>query len=59
MYKADAIKTLADAGYSVGKWEYTTSLGADGKVVGTEPAAGTALAPGSSVGVTVNGTPPP
>jgi serine/threonine-protein kinase len=59
MYKADAIKTLSDAGYSVGKWEYTTSIGADGRVVGTEPAAGTALAPGSSVGVTVNGTPPP
>ncbi len=59
MYKAEAIKTLSAAGYSVGKWEYTTSLGADGKVVGTVPAAGTALAPGSPVGVTVNGTPPP
>jgi serine/threonine-protein kinase len=59
MYKAEAIKTLSGAGYSVGKWEYTTSLGADGKVVGTDPAAGTALAPGSPVGVTVNGAPPP
>ncbi|MBV9056517.1 MAG: PASTA domain-containing protein, partial [Candidatus Eremiobacteraeota bacterium] len=30
-----------------------------GKVVGTDPAAGTSLAPGSSLSVTVNGTPPP
>lgn len=59
MSKAEAIKTLSDDGYSVSKWEYTTSLGADGKVVGTDPPAGTTLAPGSSVAVTVNGTPPP
>ena len=50
---------LAGYGYSVARWQYTTSLGADGKVIGTEPGAGTALAPGSSVTVTVNGTPPP
>jgi beta-lactam-binding protein with PASTA domain len=58
MLKAEAIKTLSEAGYSIAKWEYTTALGADGKVVGTDPPAGTTLAPGSSVSVTVNGTPP-
>jgi beta-lactam-binding protein with PASTA domain/tRNA A-37 threonylcarbamoyl transferase component Bud32 len=59
MTKADAVKTLSSDGYGVSKWEYTTSAGAGGKVVGTTPTAGTALAPGSSVSVTVNGTPPP
>lgn len=54
-----AIKTLEAYGYSVARWQYTTSVGADGKVIGTEPTAGTALAPGSSVTVTVNGTPQP
>jgi serine/threonine-protein kinase len=58
MYKAEAIKTLSENGYSVAKWEYTTTAGADGKVVGTDPPAGTTLAPGSSVSVTVNGTSP-
>jgi serine/threonine-protein kinase len=55
----DASRTLRGYGYSVARWEYTTTVGAGGKVVGTEPGAGTALAPGSSVKVTVNGTPPP
>ncbi len=59
MTPVDAIKTLRSYGYHVAKWEYTTSVGAGGKVVQTDPIAGTALAPGSSVGVTVNGTPPP
>ncbi len=59
MTAEDAIKTLRAYGYSVARWQYTTNLGADGKVIGTEPSAGTALAPGSSVSVTINGTPPP
>ena len=59
MTPADASKTLRGYGYSVASWEWTTAVGADGKVVGTKPGAGTALAPGSSVTVTVNGTPPP
>jgi serine/threonine-protein kinase len=59
MTTADAAKMLALYGYSVSKWEYTTSVGADGKVVGTQPVAGTTLPPNSSVIVTVNGTPPP
>jgi beta-lactam-binding protein with PASTA domain/tRNA A-37 threonylcarbamoyl transferase component Bud32 len=58
MLKSEAIKTLSEDGYSVSKWEYTTTAGADGKVVGTDPPAGTTLAPGSSVSVTLNGTPP-
>jgi len=55
----DASRTLRGYGYSVGRWEYTTAVGAGGKVIGTEPAAGTALAPGSSVTVIVNGPPQP
>jgi serine/threonine-protein kinase len=54
-----ALNALESYGYSVGKWQYTTSAGAGGKVIGTDPSAGTALAPGSSVTVIVNGTPPP
>ncbi|HVN68887.1 MAG TPA: Stk1 family PASTA domain-containing Ser/Thr kinase [Candidatus Binatia bacterium] len=54
-----AIQTLRAYGYSIARWQYTTTAGADGKVVETEPGAGTSLAPGSSVTVTVNGTPPP
>jgi eukaryotic-like serine/threonine-protein kinase len=54
-----AIQTLHAYGYAPGKWEWTTAVGADGKVIGTNPSAGTPLAPGSSVTVTVNGTPPP
>ncbi|MBV9055014.1 MAG: Stk1 family PASTA domain-containing Ser/Thr kinase [Candidatus Eremiobacteraeota bacterium] len=59
MTPTDAIAVLRSYGYSVSRWEYTTSVGAGGKVVGTDPAAGTSLAPGSSLSVTVNGTPPP
>ena len=54
-----AMKQLRSFGYSVTKVDYTTSVGADGKVVGTQPNAGTALAPQSPVTMTVNGTPPP
>jgi beta-lactam-binding protein with PASTA domain len=59
MSPVDAIKTLRAYGYSIARWEYTTTVGAGGKVVGTEPGAGTALTPGSSLTITVNGTPPP
>ncbi len=55
----DAIKLLRSYGYSISRWEYTTSAGADGKVIETQPGAGSSLSPGSSVTVTVNGTPPP
>ncbi len=48
MTTEEAIKTLRAYGYSVARWEYTTAVGADGKVVGTEPSAGTPLSPGSS-----------
>lgn len=54
-----AIKLLKSYGYSISGWQYTTNVGADGKVVGTKPEVGSPLAPGSSVSVTVNGTPPP
>jgi beta-lactam-binding protein with PASTA domain/tRNA A-37 threonylcarbamoyl transferase component Bud32 len=59
MTPVDALKTLEAYGYTVSRWEYTTTVGAGGKVVGTVPGAGTALPPESSVTVTVNGTPPP
>jgi serine/threonine-protein kinase len=55
----EAIKLLRAYGYSPSRWEWMPNVGADGKVVGTDPIAGTALPPGSSVVVTVNGTPPP
>ncbi len=38
--KADAVKTLSEDGYGVAKWEYTTNLGAGGRVVGTTPVGG-------------------
>ncbi len=50
--------TLAAAGYAVGPVQYTTAEGASGKVVRTDPQAGTQVAPGSSVTLVVNGTPP-
>ena len=59
MTREEALRTLQSYGYGVSKWTYTTSSGAGGTVIGTDPTAGTALAPGSSVGVTVNGNPPP
>ncbi|HVR45801.1 MAG TPA: Stk1 family PASTA domain-containing Ser/Thr kinase [Candidatus Binatia bacterium] len=55
----DAMKALQSYGYSVSHTEYTTTVGQGGRVIGTEPPAGTSLAPGSSVTLTVNGTPPP
>ena len=51
--RAQAI--LAADGYSVARWQYTTALGEGGKVVGTEPQAGTDLAPGSSVTSSLTG----
>jgi eukaryotic-like serine/threonine-protein kinase len=57
--RESALQTLEADGYSVSRWDYTTSAGSPGKVVGTEPPVGTTLTPGSSVSVTVNGTPPP
>lgn len=59
MTPAAARQELADFGYTVGKVQYTTSVGAGGKVVGTDPLVGTNLAPGASVTMIVNGTPPP
>ena len=52
---AQAQDTLASYGYQVGKIEYTTSEGANGNVIGTQPEAGTNLSPGSSVTLVVNG----
>jgi serine/threonine-protein kinase len=49
--------TLEQDGYTVGSIRYTSSEGADGKVVGTDPQVGTALQPGSPVTLIVNGTP--
>ena len=45
MTPVDALKTLEAYGYAVSRWEYTTTVGAGGKVVGTVPGAGTALPP--------------
>lgn len=45
--------TLANAGYTIGNVTPTTE-GADGKVVRTEPSAGTTLRPGESVNIFVN-----
>ncbi len=59
MTPVQATQTLRAYGYGVARWEYTTTAGADGKVIGTTPPAGTALAPGSMLTVTVNGTAPP
>ena len=50
-----ARKTLEDAGYHIGSIRYTTTEGADGNVVHTEPLVGTTLAPGSNVTLVVNG----
>jgi eukaryotic-like serine/threonine-protein kinase len=50
--------TLAAAGYGVAQTRLTTAAGAGGRVVGTEPAVGTTLSPGSAVVLIVNGAPP-
>ena len=55
---AQAQDALASYGYQVGKITYTTTEGANGSVVRTEPMAGTNLPPGSSVTIIVNGTGP-
>ncbi|MEO6834426.1 MAG: Stk1 family PASTA domain-containing Ser/Thr kinase [Candidatus Tumulicola sp.] len=49
---------LSAAGYGVKTMQYTTSAGAGGRVVGTDPAVGTTLSPGSAVTLIVNGSPP-
>ncbi|HEY9085414.1 MAG TPA: Stk1 family PASTA domain-containing Ser/Thr kinase [Candidatus Tyrphobacter sp.] len=49
---------LQAAGYSIASIRYTTEEGASGRVVGTEPIAGTTLSPGSSLVLVVNGSQP-
>jgi len=51
----DAQATLLQYGYRASKISYTAAEGADGKVVRTDPAAGTTLDPGSFVTLIVNG----
>jgi eukaryotic-like serine/threonine-protein kinase len=53
---AQAQDTLASYGYQVSKITYTTTEGANGNVVRTDPMAGTNLPPGSAVTLIVNGT---
>ena len=48
--------TLAGDGYQVGRIQYTTSEGANGHVIRTDPAVGENLTPGSTVTLIVNGT---
>ncbi len=55
---AQAQDTLASYGYQVAKVTYTTTEGANGNVVRTDPMAGTNLPPGSAVTIIVNGTGP-
>ncbi len=52
----DAQATLAADGYQVGKIQYTTTEGASGHVIRTDPAAGENLTPGATVTLIVNGT---
>jgi serine/threonine-protein kinase len=47
---------LQGAGYSVSSVRYTSEQGAGGRVVGTDPMAGTSVPPGSSVILIVNGS---
>ena len=54
----DAENTLASYGYRVSRFQYTTSEGANGTVVGTDPQAGSDLPPGQYVTLIVNGTGP-
>lgn len=54
-----AKETLSAAGYGVNKTQYTTTAGAGGRVVGTDPAVGTPLSPGTAVTLIVNGSAPP
>ena len=55
---AQAQDALASYGYQVAKITYTTTEGASGNVVRTDPMAGTNLPPGSAVTIVVNGTGP-
>jgi serine/threonine-protein kinase len=55
----DATATLAASGYAIARTVYTTTAGAGGRVVGTDPQVGTNLAPGTPVTLVVNGAPPP
>ncbi|MDE2482354.1 MAG: Stk1 family PASTA domain-containing Ser/Thr kinase [bacterium] len=55
MSLSEAQATLLQYGYRVDRITYTTSEGADGKVVRTDPGAGTSLDPGSSLTLIVNG----
>jgi serine/threonine-protein kinase len=50
--------TLAAAGYGVARVTYTTTEGAGGRVVGTDPQVGTGVAPGTPVTLIVNGKAP-
>jgi serine/threonine-protein kinase len=52
---ADATTLLQDCGYKIGNRAYVQE-GADGTVARTEPAAGTALHPGETVTLYINGT---
>ena len=51
--------TLSAYGYGVAQTRFTTSAGAGGRVVGTDPETGTTLSPGSAVVLIVNGAGPP
>ncbi len=53
-----AKSTLASYGYAVQRVQYTNNAGAGGRAVGTDPAVGTSLPPGSGVTLIVNGTGP-
>jgi len=55
---ADAQAMLLQYGYRASKITYTTAEGADGKVVRTDPVAGTQMDPGSFVTLIVNGAAP-
>jgi eukaryotic-like serine/threonine-protein kinase len=58
MSAEQAKSMLASYGYSVQHIQYTNNAGAGGRAVGTDPAVGTSLPPGSGVTLIVNGTGP-
>ncbi len=58
MSVSQARAVLQAAGYSIASTRYTTEEGAGGHAIGTEPIAGTTLAPGSSLVLVVNGAQP-
>ncbi|MBV8721039.1 MAG: PASTA domain-containing protein, partial [Candidatus Eremiobacteraeota bacterium] len=51
----DASNLLQSYGYQVGRIDYTSTEGANGRVVRTDPVVGTNLTPGSPVTLVVNG----